>query len=409
MGVGVSIRLAVGALQAHGLRAALTILGVVVGVAAVVATISMGMGSQERIAEHMRELGSNLIVVLTGPRITTGVREPGGRLTLSEEDAGAIAAEIPGVEVAAPVMRGTGQAVYGNRNWASVITAVTPDYLVAREWEVTSGSMFGPTDVEGAAKVAVLGDTVWRNLFGDASPLGETVRVRGVPFRILGVLAPKGQSAWGQDQDDVVLIPISTAKRKVLGTARGHPRGVNTILVRVREAARVPDVREQIRVLLRQRHRLQADQEDDFRARLLDEIFAEQQETARTMTWLLGSIAAVSLLVGGIGVMNIMLVSVTERTREIGLRVAVGARRRDILGQFLVEAVVLSALGGLAGVAVGVVASGLLGMLGEWRTEVAPESVILALASAAAVGVFFGVVPAYRASRLDPIEALRRE
>jgi putative ABC transport system permease protein len=269
--------------------------------------------------------------------------------------------------------------------------------------------MFGVQDVDAAAKVAVLGETVSQSLFGGTDPVGQTIRIKKVPFTVVGVLEPKGQSAWGQDQDDLILIPLSTAKKKVLGANRSNPRSVGSISVRVREAGLMTDAQEQIRALLRQRHRLQTDQDDDFQVRVLTEMFSAQEESARVMTTLLAAIASVSLLVGGIGIMNIMLVSVTERTREIGLRMAVGARGRDILAQFLVEALTLSAVGGLLGIGIGVLASVVLANWAEWSTDVSIQAIGVAFVFAGIIGVFFGFYPAQKAARLDPIEALRYE
>jgi putative ABC transport system permease protein len=311
--------------------------------------------------------------------------------------------------VAAPTVRGTAQTVYGNTNWSTIIQGVTPEYLVAREWGIADGKMFGQEDVDAATKVAVLGQTVAQQLFGESDPLGQTIRIKQVPFSIVGVLVPKGQSSFGQDQDDVVMIPLTTAKKKVLGANQSNPRAVRDISVRVRDAALMGEAQDQIRALLRQRHRLQSNQDDDFSVRVLADLFAAQEESAQVMTTLLAAIASVSLLVGGIGIMNIMLVSVTERTREIGLRMAVGARGRDILAQFLVEAVTLSVAGGIVGILVGIVTSATIASLAQWNTDVSPESVALAFAFSGLVGVFFGFYPAQKASRLDPIEALRYE
>jgi putative ABC transport system permease protein len=405
-----AVRLALGALRVNKLRTILTMLGIIIGVAAVIAMVSVGAGAQARIADQIRSMGSNLIIVFPGAATSGGIRFGlGSQQTLTEEDARAIALEVPAVDVAAPSVRGGAQVVYGNLNWSTVIQGVTPDYLLAREWTVAAGRMFGPEDVDASAKVAVLGVTVGQNLFGDTDPTGQTIRIKKVPFTVIGVLEPKGQSAWGQDQDDVILIPISTAKNKVVGASRSNPRAIGAISVRVKEADLMGEAQEQMAALLRQRHRLQPGQEDDFNLRVLSEMFAAQEESARVMTMLLGAIASVSLLVGGIGIMNIMLVSVTERTREIGLRMAVGARGRDILAQFLVEAVTLSAAGGLIGAALGIAASGAIARLAQWNADVAPESVALAVAFSAAVGVFFGFYPARKASGLDPIEALRYE
>ncbi len=405
-----SVRMALGALGAHKLRTVLTMLGIVVGVAAVIAMISVGAGAERRIAEQIRSLGSNAIVILSGARTSGGVHWGlGTQLTLSEEDARAIAVEIPAVEVAAPSVRGAAQVVYGNANWSTVIQGVTPDYLIAREWEIANGRMFGTEEVDAATKVAVLGETAWKSLFGDTDPIGQTIRIKKVPFTVVGILEPKGHSAWGHDQDDVIVIPISTAKKKVLGANQSNVRAVGTVSVRVKDAALMEEAETQIRELLRQRHRLQPGQEDDFNVRVLSELFAAQEESARVMTMLLAAIASVSLLVGGIGIMNIMLVSVTERTREIGLRMAVGARSRDILTQFLVEVVTLALAGGLLGIGVGLLSARVIASLSNWSIEVPPEAIGLAFVFSAAVGIFFGFYPARKASRLDPIEALRYE
>ena len=405
-----AVRMALGALRVNKLRTALTMLGIIIGVAAVIAMVSVGAGAQQRIADQIRSMGSNLIVVFPGAQTSGGIRWGlGSQQTLTEEDARALAVEVPSVEIAAPMVRGSAQTVFGNLNWSTAIQGVTPDYLDAREWGIASGRMFGPQDVDAAAKVAVLGETVAQSLFGGTDPIDQTIRIKKVPFTVVGVLEPKGQSAWGQDQDDLILIPLSTAKRKVLGTNRSNPRSVGSISVRVRDADLMNEAQDQIRGVLRQRHRLQTDQDDDFQVRVLTEMFAAQEESARVMTTLLAAIASVSLLVGGIGIMNIMLVSVTERTREIGLRMAVGARGRDILAQFLVEAMTLSAVGGLMGIGIGILASVALANWAEWTTDISPQAVAVAFVFAGVVGVFFGFYPARKASRLDPIEALRYE
>jgi putative ABC transport system permease protein len=405
-----AVRMALEALRVNKLRTTLTMLGIIIGVAAVIAMVSVGAGAQQRIAQQIRSMGANYIVVYPGSSTSGGIRWGlGSQQTLTEEDARAIALEVPAVEVAAPSVRGSAQTVFGNLNWSTQIQGVTPDYVDAREWSLASGRMFSFQDVEGSAKVAVLGETVWQNLFAGTDPIGQTIRIKKVPFTVVGVLEPKGQSAWGQDQDDLILIPLSTAKKKVLGTIRSNSRAIGAISVRVREAGLMYEAEEQIRALMRQRHRLQPDQDDDFQVRLLIEMFAAQEESARVMTTLLAAIASVSLLVGGIGIMNIMLVSVTERTREIGLRMAVGARGRDILAQFLVEAVTLSAVGGLLGVGLGVLTSAIIASWAEWSTDVSVESVSLAFAFAGVVGIFFGFYPAQKAARLDPIDALRYE
>jgi putative ABC transport system permease protein len=299
--------------------------------------------------------------------------------------------------------------VYGNLNWSTIVQGVTPEFFEAREWGVFAGKLFTQEDVDGATKVALLGQTVAANLFGDSDPVGQVIRIRKVPFTIIGVLDRKGQSTWGQDQDDIIMIPVSTAKKKVLGVSQANARSVGAISVKIREGEDMKEAEQQIRVLLRQRHRLQPYQDDDFWLRNLSEVLQTQEESSRVLTMLLAAIASVSLLVGGIGIMNIMLVSVTERTREIGLRMAVGARGRDILTQFLVEAVTLSLIGGLIGIAFGLAGSYGIAYFAEWRTLIQPEAILLAFGFSGAVGIFFGFYPARKASRLDPIEALRYE
>jgi putative ABC transport system permease protein len=410
MNIAASVQIALRALRVNKLRSALTMLGIIIGVSAVIAMMAVGAGARERIAEQIRSIGSNVIIVLSGSTTSGGIRVGSGSvLTLTEDDATAIAREVPAVEAAGPTMRGTAQVVFGNQNWSTVIQGATPEYLVVREWPVVSGRDIMPQDVDGAAKVVLLGQTVAANLFGDSDPVGEIIRIKKVPFTVVGILAAKGQSAFGQDQDDIVVIPLSTAKRKVLGVSQANPRSVGAILIRAWAPEVIPEAVEQMTVLLRQRHRLQPWQEDDFTVRNLSEVFAAQEESARTMSLLLGAIASVSLLVGGIGIMNIMLVSVTERTREIGIRMAVGARERDIMTQFLIEAVTLALIGGIVGIGLGVGGSALLSFFAEWETVIAPAAIGLAFVFSTVVGVFFGYYPARKAASLDPIEALRYE
>ncbi|HET7853261.1 MAG TPA: ABC transporter permease [Candidatus Methylomirabilis sp.] len=410
MNIAASFQIALRALRVNKMRSALTMLGIIIGVSAVIAMMAVGAGAREQIAAQIRSIGSNVIIILSGSTTSGGIRVGSGSiLTLTEDDATAIGREVPAVEAAAPTMRGTAQVVFGNQNWSTVIQGATPEYLVVREWPVVSGRDIMPQDVDGAAKVVLLGQTVAANLFGDSDPLGEIIRIKKVPFTVVGILAAKGQSAFGQDQDDIVVIPLSTAKRKVLGVSQANPRSVGAILIRAWEPEGIPEAVEQIATLLRQRHRLQPAQEDDFTVRNLSEVFAAQEESARTMSLLLGAIASVSLLVGGIGIMNIMLVSVTERTREIGIRMAVGARERDILTQFLIEAVTLALIGGIVGIALGVSGSTLLSFFAQWETLIAPQAILLAFLFSTVVGVFFGYYPARKAASLDPIEALRYE
>ena len=410
MNVWAGARIAVLALRVNKLRSALTMLGIVISVGAVITMVAVGSGAHARVAEQIASLGSNIIIILSGSSTAGGVRlGSDSQLTITEEDAWAVQREIPLIEAAAPSMRGGGQVVYGNLNWATTVQGVTPEYFTAREWSVVDGRGMAQEDVDGATKVAMVGQTVVENLFGGSDPLDQVIRIKKVPFTIIGVLGRKGQSAWGQDQDDVILIPLSTAKKKVLGVSQANARSVGAISVRVREAAMMKEAEQQIRDLLRQRHRLQPYQDDDFWLRNLSEVLQSQEESSRVLTLLLGAIASVSLLVGGIGIMNIMLVSVTERTREIGLRMAVGARGRDILAQFLVEAVTLSLIGGVIGIVVGIAGSHAVAYFAAWRTLIDSESILIAFGFAAAVGVFFGFYPARKAARLDPIEALRYE
>jgi len=405
-----SVRVALQAIGANTMRSALTVLGIVIGVGSVIAMVAVGRGATQRIQDQIRSIGSNVLIVLSGSSTSGGLRAGAGTLlTLTEEDAAAIQAECPAVELAIPTMRGTAQIVFGNQNWSTVIQGATPGYLEARDWRLASGEAFTAQDQAAATKVALLGHTVVQNLFGDTDPVGQVIRIRKVPFTVLGVLAPKGQSPWGQDQDDLVIIPLSTAKRRVLGVSQANARAVGAIMVRARNAALQQEAEAQVTALLRQRHRLQPDQENDFTIRNLTEVFAAQEESARVMAVLLGAIASVSLLVGGIGIMNIMLVSVTERTREIGLRMAVGARGRDILLQFLIEAVTLALLGGIVGIALGLLGSALLARFGEWAVSVDATALLLAFLFSAGVGIFFGFYPAKRAADLDPIAALRYE
>ena len=404
------LRVAMRALAVNKLRSALTMLGIVIGVGAVIVMIAVGAGAQARVEEQIRSLGSNLLLILSGSTTAGGVRMGfGSNLTISEDDAAAISREIQET-TAAPALRGTAQIVWGNQNWSTVIFGVTPDYLEVREWDLAAGHAFDASDLSGATKVCLVGQTVARQLFGGGDPLGQQIRIRRVPFTVIGVLDSKGQSMMGTDQDDLILMPISTARKRVLGaTNLAKQRSVGTIWVKVREGYDMKAAEAQVHGLLRQRHRLQPGQDDDFSLRNLEEVAATQEASSRVLALLLAAVASVSLLVGGIGIMNIMLVSVTERTREIGLRMAVGARTRDILGQFLVEAVTLSLIGGLVGVALGMGSSYAIANFFGWRVLLSAEAVGLAVAFAFVIGVFFGFYPARKAARLNPVEALRFE
>ena len=410
MNVLASSRIALRALRVNKLRSTLTMLGIIIGVGAVIAMVAIGSGAQARVAEQLQALGANMIFVFPGSTTSGGLRAgAGSSISLTEEDAWTIQRDVQGVVVAAPTMRGSGQLVWGNLNWSTMIVGVTPEYFDARDWPTTSGRVFTQEDVDGAAKVAILGQTVAQSLFGDTDPIGQTVRVKKLLCTVIGVLDSKGQNTFGQDQDDVIVIPLTTAKRKVLGVSLANARTVNGISIKVGDNEDLKEVQQHIRDLVRQRHRLQPGQDDDFGIRSAAEMVQTKDEQAQLMTKLLMSIASVSLLVGGIGIMNIMLVSVTERTREIGLRMAVGARGRDILTQFLVEALTVALIGGSVGVVAGLGASFALAYFGEWRTVVSPPAILLAFTFSGLIGIFFGFYPARKAAGLNPIDALRYE
>ena len=405
-----TLRIALNALRVNKLRSILTMLGIIIGVGAVITMIAVGAGAQARVEEQIKSLGSNLMIILPGSTTSSGVRlGAGANQNLTEDDAAAIVREISEVQVAAPSNRRSEQVVAGNTNWSTNIYGVNPDYFEAREWPLVSGRMFEAAELSGSAKVALVGQTVARQLFGDTDPIDQTVRIRKVPFTIIGVLDRKGQSMLGQDQDDVIMVPLSTARNRLFGNTQGKLRRVGTIQVKVREGASMKDAEDKIRELMRQRQRTQPGQDDAITVRNLTEILQAQEESSRIMTLLLAAVASVSLLVGGIGIMNIMLVSVTERTREIGLRMAVGARGGDILNQFLVEAVTLSLIGGFFGIVLGVTGSWLVGELAGWSTRLSPESIVLAVGFSAAIGIFFGFYPARKAASMLPIQALRYE
>jgi len=405
-----TLRIALRALKVNKLRSILTMLGIIIGVGAVITMIAVGGGAQARVEEQIKSLGSNLMIIIPGSTTSGGVRLGGSSAqTLTEDDAWAITREVQEVQASAPSSRGSGQLVAGNSNWSTVIQGVTPEYLEVRDWPIVSGRGFEPQEISGAGKVALIGQSVAKQLFGDADPVDQQVRIRKVPFIIVGLLEKKGQSMMGTDQDDVILVPLATARNRLFGNPQGKLRRVSVISVKVRDGQNMKEAEERIRELMRQRHKLQAGADDDFTIRNLTEILQAQEASSKVLTLLLAAVASVSLLVGGIGIMNIMLVSVTERTREIGLRMAVGARANDILKQFLVEAMTLSLIGGLLGIALGLGGSLAIGQFAGWRTSLSPESVVLAVGFAAAIGIFFGFYPARKASRLLPIEALRYE
>ncbi|MBF0393410.1 MAG: ABC transporter permease [Alphaproteobacteria bacterium] len=398
---------ALGALAANPLRSMLTTLGIVIGVAAVITMLAIGRGAEARMQALIDSLGSNLITVRPGAATTGGVRA-GNHTTLTEDDARAIAAELPEVAGAVPELRGNGQLVHGNRNWSAYVAGVTPDFLNVRDWTLDGGRFFTEDEVRAAAKVAVVGATVVEKLFDGVDPVGLTVRLDRVPFRVIGTLLRKGESPWGRDQDDVVLVPLDTARKRVLGRELGGGR-IDAVSVEAASAEQIDAASAQIVSLLRQRHRLAEGEPDDFTVRPISEVMASRVESSKVMTRLLAAVALVSLAVGGIGIMNIMLVSVTERTREIGLRMALGAESRHILAQFLIEAVTLSLAGGALGALTGVGLSMVAAETAGWPVLVGFDSLLLALGFAAGVGIFFGWYPAYKASLMDPIAALRHE
>ncbi len=399
------IRTALGSLRGNRLRSFLALLGIIIGVGAVITMVAVGAGARAKVSEQIQSFGSGLLLVLPGAATTGGLRSgSGGVTTLVYEDAEAIRRECPAVLEVAPAVRGVVPVVAGNMNWTTIAQGTTPEIQVVRLWRVAGGKFFTTQDVEGAMKVAVLGATVVENLFGAEDPLGQVVRIKKVPFEVVGVLEKKGLSPHGVDQDDIVFIPVTTAQKKILGITY-----LTSIVTVSTGPETVYEAERQIRDLLRQRHRIPPGEESDFTIRNFAEALRATEESARTLSILLGAIASISLLVGGIGIMNIMLVSVTERIREIGIRIAIGARPRDVLAQFLIEAFLLCALGGVVGVAAGVGATHLLAYTAGWDVLITAGAITLAFGSSAGVGIFFGFFPAWKASRLHPIEALRYE
>ena len=397
--------IAVRDLRRHRLRTFLTALGLIIGIGAAITMVGLGQGARSEVEEQVNRLGQNVVLVFPGARALGGVSIGGGSAnTLTIEDAIAIRDEIPEVVAASPEVRSQTQVVYGRRNWNTRVYGQSPDYLQIRQWPLESGQMFTEEDLASVALVGVVGQTIVDELFEGADPIGETIRIRGVPITVIGVLTRKGMSLMGSVQDDIVILPYTTAFQRISG--RSHAMVVN---VQVYDQRAMESAQAKITDLLRERHRLGPEQENDFTVQTQQEVLQAATETSRVMTFLLASIAAISLFVGGIGIMNVMLVSVSERTREIGLRLSVGARGRDVLAQFLVEAVVLCVLGGIGGILFGIGATELIARSAGWPAYFSREAMLVAVTVSAGVGIFFGFYPAWKASNLDPIEALRRE
>jgi putative ABC transport system permease protein len=405
------LRIATRALRVNKLRSALTVLGIIIGVAAVVCMVSLGAGAQVDVSEKIRTLGANLLMITPGAQNSGGARLASGtRPTLTEEDAAAIRRELSDVLVAAPLLSRSMPLVAGNRNWVTFVDGINPDYLVAREWQITAGRSFTSTEVESGAKVAVIGSVIADELFDERAAIGEAFRIGTVPFTVIGVLDKKGLGAVGRSQDDIVFIPLSCAKSRVLGAVRGTTRdALDWILVKLADAAAMEGMQSEIEMLLRQRHRIRDGAPSDFSIQNPADVLTARGAAVRSLGILLIAVASVSLIVGGISIMNIMLVSVTERTREIGLRMAVGARRGDILRQFLIEALTLALIGGLAGAALGAAAAMIIAWQAGWPILISPWAIVLACGFAGLVGISFGLYPALRAAGLDPIVALRFE
>ncbi|HWW51193.1 MAG TPA: ABC transporter permease [Verrucomicrobiae bacterium] len=399
------IRVALRALGRNKMRTLLTMLGIIIGVGAVICTVAIGQGAGAQVQEQIKNLGTNLIVVFAGSVNSGGVRMGSqATKTLTADDAQAIEQHIPSIVAVSPGVGAAVQIVNGNQNWATRATGASAAFFDIRSWPVVEGSAFSERDVVEAADVCVIGKTVAEQLFGDQDPVGQLIRVQKLPFRIIGLLAAKGQNSFGQDQDDTLVIPYTTVQKKIAGID-----WVQMISASVDSEREIPLAQKQVAALLRQRHHLRSSEDDDFIIRSPDELAQASAATSQILTLLLSSIASVSLVVGGIGIMNIMLVSVTERTREIGVRMAVGATESDVQRQFMSEALVLSSLGGLIGIILGIVGSVVVSNVFHWKTIVSPVAVLVAALFSAAVGIFFGYYPARKAARLDPIEALRYE
>jgi len=403
-----TIKIALRALRTNKMRSFLTMLGIIIGIAAVIAMMAVGSGASYVISQQIASIGSNIILVIPGSTTSGGLRMgSGGSQTLTADDVRAIMAECPSVPPASGTTRTTSQVVYGNMNWSTLIMGATPELFDIREWYTVSGRSIGQQDVDGAAKVCLLGQTVADNLFGGDDPVGKIVRIKKIPFTVIGVLERKGQSPQGTDQDDAIFVPLRTAQVKL--SRSSFPNSVGAVIVQAKGAELLDKAEEEINSLLKQRHRITNGKEADFSTRNLSEILAVAEQSSKAMSMLLGAVASISLIVGGIGIMNIMLVSVTERTREIGIRMAIGARRNDILWQFMTEAVLLTMLGGVIGIILGAGGATVVSKILDWPTLISVQSIVVAFFFSGAVGIFFGFYPARKAAGLNPIDALRYE
>ena len=403
-----TLKIALRALRTNKMRSFLTMLGIIIGIAAVIAMMAVGSGASYVISQQIASIGSNIILVIPGSTTSGGLRMgTGGSQTLTSDDVRAIMAECPSVSRASGTTRTTSQVVYGNMNWSTLIMGATPELFDIREWYTVSGRSIGQQDVDGAAKVCLLGQTVAENLFGGDDPVGKIVRIKKIPFTVIGVLERKGQSPQGTDQDDAIFVPLRTAQVKL--SRSSFPNSVGAVIVQAKGEELLDKAEEEINSLLKQRHRITNGKEADFSTRNLSEILAVAEQSAKAMSLLLGAVASISLIVGGIGIMNIMLVSVTERTREIGIRMAIGARRNDILWQFMTEAVLLTMLGGIIGIMLGAGGATVVSKILDWPTLISVQSIVVAFFFSGAVGIFFGFYPARKAAGLNPIDALRYE
>ena len=403
-----TIKISLRSLRVNKMRSALTMLGIIIGVAAVITMLAVGRGASNKISEQISAVGSNLIIVLPGSTTTGGIRLGSGAIqNLNRADADAIKSECSAVSTTAPILNGGAQIVYGNQNWATVVYGTDESMVEIRDWTLAIGRNFYEQEIRSAAKVCILGQTVVDNLFGNNDPIQQIIRIKKVPFTVIGVLDSKGQSMMGQDQDDIIYVPVTTAQRNLFG--RTFPGTVRSIMVKAKSTEELDRAEAQIKELLRQRHRIGPTQEDDFTVRNLTQMMQMAEQSSKVMALLLAAIASVSLLVGGIGIMNIMLVSVTERTREIGIRMAVGAKSWDIRTQFIIEALILSLIGGLIGVLLGILSAELLSFFAGWTIFISTYSIVLSFGFSGLVGIFFGFYPAYKASLMNPIDALRHE